>query len=70
MFTRSLLVSQPSIKWISNHEQLINSIDLLPITCGTILSSSPCGKDSTNSQINPRTTDENKNSKVHTIKIV
>ena len=45
-------------------------MDLLPITFGIILSSNPRGKNSTNSQINPGTLDENKNSKVRTIKIL
>ena len=35
-----------------------------------ILSQNPHGKKSTNSQIDPGTSDENKSSKVHTIKIL
>ena len=42
----------------------------MPKTFGTILSSKVRSKIPTNSQINPRTTDENKNSKVPTIKII
>ena len=45
-------------------------MDLSPITFGVILSPKLRGKNSTNSQINPGTTDENKNSKVRTIKIL
>ena len=45
-------------------------MDLSPITFGVILSPKLRGKISTNSQINPATSDENKNSKVCTIKIL
>ena len=54
---------------ISNSEQLFNSTDLSPITFGVILPPKLRGKISTNSQINPTTLDENKNSKICTIKI-
>ena len=42
----------------------------MPITFGIILPPNPRGKNLINSQINPGTMDENKNSKVHTIKIL
>ena len=42
----------------------------MPITFSVILPPNPRGKISTNSQINPGTSDENKNSKVCTIKII
>ena len=45
-------------------------MDLLPMTFGIILSPNLRNKNSTNSQINPATTDENKISKVGTIKIL
>ena len=45
-------------------------MDLLTIIFGVILPPKPRGKNSTNSQINPGTKDKNKNSKVHTIKII
>ena len=67
---RSLLVSKPENKLISNKKQIFNATDLSPIPFGTILSLNPCSKISTKSQINPGTTDENKNSKVRTIKIL
>jgi len=67
---RSRLVSQPKNKLISNNEQLFNATDLSPITFGIISSPKPRGKNSTNSQINPGSSDENKNSKVRTIKIL
>ena len=70
MSIRSRLVSQPKNKLISNNEQLFNAADLLPITFGAILPPNPRGKTSKTSQINPGTLDENKNSKVHTIKIL
>ena len=40
-----------------------------PITFGVILPPKPSGNNTTNSQINPGTLNENKNSKAHTIKI-
>ena len=55
---------------ISNNEQSINATDLSPITFGAILPPKLHGKISTNSQINPLYLDENKISKVHTIKIL
>ena len=42
----------------------------MTLTFGIILSSSPYTENWTNSQIYPATLDENKNSKVHTIKIL
>ena len=48
----------------------MNAIDVLPITFGVILPPNSGGKNSTNAQINPGTSDENINSKVHTIKIL
>ena len=63
MSIRSPLVSQLNKKLNSN------ATDLSPITFGVILSPNPRGKNSTNSQINPGTSNENKNFKVRTIKI-
>ena len=70
MSIRSRLVSQPKNKLISNNKQLFNAIALSSITFGVILPLNPCCEKSTNSQIYPGTSDENKNSKVHTIKIL
>ena len=71
MSIRSRLVSQTNNnESISNNEQSINSTDLSPITSGVIIPPKLRGKISTNSQINPVTLDENKNSKVLTIKIL
>ena len=70
MSIRSCLVSQPKNKLISNSEQLLNAMDLSPITYGVILLQNPRGKNSTNSKINPGTSDENKSSKAHTIKLL
>ena len=70
MSIRTCLVSQPKNKLISNNEQLFNAIDLSPLTFGVILPPNPRSKKSTNSQINPGTQGENKNSKVLTIKIL
>ena len=70
MSIRSRLVSQPNKKLKLNNEQSINSTDLSPITFGVILPPKLCGKISTNSQINLATSDENRNSKVRTIKIL
>ena len=70
MSIRSCLVSQPENKLISSSEQLFNAMALLPIIFGIILPSNPQGKNSTNSQINPGTTDENKKSNVHTIRVL
>ena len=61
MSITSRLVSQPKNKLISNSEQLFYVTDL---------SSNPRGKKLTNSQINLGTSDENKNSKVCTIKLL
>ena len=58
---RSCLVSQPNIKLNSKSEQLFNSTDLSPITFGVILPPKLRGKISTNSQIIPVNSDENKN---------
>ena len=62
------LVSQPKNKLVSNNRQLFDSMNLLPIIFGVNLPPNPRGQNSTNSQINPRTTDKNKYSKVYTIK--
>ena len=70
MSIRSRLVSQTRNKFISNSDQLFNAKDLSPITFGVILPQNPRGKNSTNSQINPATSDDNRNSKVCTIKIL
>ena len=70
MSIRSCLVSQPNKKLKLNSEQLFNSIDLSTITFGVILPPKLHGKMSTNFQLNPATTDENKNSKVRTIKVL
>ena len=48
----------------------MNATDLLPITFGVILPPKLRSKNSRNSQNNLGTLDENKNSKVHTIKIL
>ena len=45
-------------------------MDLSPITFGVISPQNPRGKNSSNSQINPTTSNENKYSKVRTIKIL
>ena len=45
-------------------------MDLLSITFGVILAPNLRGKNSTNSEIHPGTLDENKNSEVHSIKIL
>ena len=52
-----------------NGEQLFNATDLSPITLSVIYATNPRGKNSTNSQINQTTSDENRNSKVCTVKI-
>ena len=70
MSIRSCLVSQSNKIFIFNSEQLFNSTDLSPITFGVILPPKLLSKISTNSQINPGTSDENKNYKVCTIKIL
>ena len=70
MSIRSRLVSQTKNKLISNSEQLFNATYLLPVTFGVILPPNPRGKNSTNSQSHPGTSDGNKNSNVHTIKIL
>ena len=62
MSIKSRLVSQSKNKIISNNEQLFNAKDLSPITFGVILPPRLSGKKSTNSQINPANSDENKNS--------
>ena len=70
MCIRTPLVSQPKNKLISNSEQLFDATDLSPIASVVILTPNPRVKNSTNSQINLRTLNENKNSKVCTIKIL
>ena len=60
MSIRSLLVSQPNKKSNSNSGQSINATDLSSITFGVILSPKLNGKISTNSQLNPTTSDDNK----------
>ena len=70
MSLRSCLVSQPNKKLNLNSEQLFNATDLSPITFGAILPPKLRGKTSTNSQIIPVNSDENKYSKVRTIKIL
>ena len=61
---RSCLTSQPNKNLNSKCEQLFNAKDLSPIAFGI------CGKNSTNSQFYPVNLDENKNSKVRSIKIL
>ena len=63
MYIRSHLARQPKNKLISNNEQLFNATDLSPITFGVILPPNPRGRNSTNSQIYPKTSDETKYSK-------
>ena len=70
MSIRSRLVSQPNNKLISNSKQSFNAQELLPILFAVILPPELRNKISTNSQINPETLDENKNSKIHAIKIL
>ena len=65
---RSRLVSQPNQKLKLNSAQLFNSTDSSPITFGVILPPKLRSKISTTSQINPVNSNENKNSKVCTIK--
>ena len=69
-FIRSCLLSQLKNELISNNEQLFNITDFTPITFGVILPPNQHSKNSTNSQINPKTLHEIKNSRVHTIKIL
>ena len=68
MSIRSRLVNQSNKKLQLNSEQLFHSTDLSPITFGEISPPKLCGRISTNFQINPATSDEDKNSKVRTIK--
>ena len=70
MSIRSCLASQPNNVLNLNSEQYLNATDLSPITFGVILPPEQRGKKSTNSQINPVLINENRNSKVHTIKIL
>ena len=70
MSIRSCLVSQSKNELISNSEQLFNTTDLSPINFGVILPPNLWNKNSTNSQNNPGTLNENKNSIVRTIKIL
>ena len=67
---RSGHVKHPENKLISNSEQLFNATDILPITFSVILPPNPRNLNSIYSQINPETSDENKNSEVCTIKIL
>ena len=67
MSIRFRLVSQPTHKLISNSEQLLNAIDLCPITFGVILPANIRGKNSSKCKLNQRTLDENLISKVSTI---
>ena len=67
---RSRFVSEPKNVLISNSEQLFNATALLPITFGVILPPNPRGKLSTNFQMNLGILDENKNTKVRTIRIL
>ena len=68
MSITSRLISQPKNKLISNSKQLFNAMDLSPLTFSVIIPPKLRGKYLTNSQINPGTSDENKNSKERTIK--
>ena len=70
MSFRSRLVSQPKNKLFSNNEQLLNATDLSPITFVVIIPPKLRGKISTISQNYSVNSDENKNSKVCTIKIL
>ena len=70
MSIRSRLVSQPRNKLFSHSEQLLNATDLSPIIFGVISSPKPRGKNSTNSQISPRTSEENTNYEARTIKML
>ena len=63
-------MSQPNKKFISNNEQLFSATDLSPNTFGVISPPKLRSKNSTISQINPVKSDENKNSKLCTIKIL
>ena len=63
-------MSQSKNKLFLNSEQLFNGTDLLPITFGVILPPNSRDKNPTKSKINPGTTDNFKNSKVHSIKIL
>ena len=70
MSIRSRLVSQPQNILISNSKQLFIAMGLLPITFGVFLPPNPRDKSFTNSQIYLGSSDESKNTKVHTIKIL
>ena len=61
MSIKSCLVSQPYNELMSNSEQLFDATDLSPIPFSVILPPKLSGKISTNSQINPETSDENRN---------
>ena len=67
---RSHLVSKSKSKLISNSKQLLNVTNPIFITFEVILPPNLHGQISTNSQVDLRTTDENKNSKVPTDKIL
>ena len=60
MSIRSRLVSQSIHTFNSNNEQLFNTTDLSPEMFGVILPPNSSGKMPTNSQIKPRTLNENK----------
>ena len=62
MSIRSRLVQQPKNEFVSNNEQILYAMDFSPITFGIILPPNPRGKNPTNSQNDPGTLDENKNS--------
>ena len=64
MSIRPPLVSKPNKKLNSNIEQSIDATALSPIIFAVILASKLRNKISTIFQINPKTSDENKNSKV------
>ena len=70
MSIRSRLVSLPNNKLNSNSEQLFDATDLLSIIFVVFLPPKLRCKNSTDSQISLVTSDESRNSKVHTIKIL
>ena len=70
MLIRYHPISQSRNKLISNGEQLFKATNSSPITLGVISPQKLYDNFSTNSQINPGTSDENRNSKVRTIKIL
>ena len=70
MSIRSHFVCQSNKILVLNNEQLFDVIYLSPLTFGMIVTTNIRGQDLTKSQINWGTTDENKNSKIFTIKIL